>query len=152
MKVLLDTNVIIRAAQPSLPTWQEIDQSLSILVSKQITLCLVPQIIYEFWVVATRPVAQNGFALAPHDAKTLVDNTLEQFTLLRDERGIFDEWSTLVATYGVSGKAAHDARLVAAMKRHAISSLVTFNDADFTRFPIFVFTPKAIISGTVPTQ
>lgn len=55
MKVLLDTNVIVRAAQPSLPEWPMIDSSLSELVNQKVTLCLVPQSIDEFWVVATRP-------------------------------------------------------------------------------------------------
>lgn len=63
MRVLLDTNIIIRAAQPNQPTWPEINQSLTALVAHGCTLCVVPQNIYEFWVVATRPQAQNGFGL-----------------------------------------------------------------------------------------
>jgi len=35
----------------------------------------------------------------------------------------------------VVGKAAHDARLVAAMNRHALSHLLTFNVSDFKRYP-----------------
>ena len=67
-----------------------IDSSLSEWINQKATLCLVPQTIYEFWVVATRPTSQNGFGLAPNDVKSLIDSTLDQFTLLRDERGIFD--------------------------------------------------------------
>jgi len=35
---------------------------------------------------------------------------------------------------GVMGKNAHDTRLVAAMLRHDIKSILTFNSADFKRF------------------
>jgi hypothetical protein len=59
---------------------------------------------------------------------------LELFTLLRDERGIFDEWRAVIVENKVKGKGAHDARLVAAMKRHGLSRLLTFNVADFARY------------------
>lgn len=147
MRVLLDTNVIARAAQPSLPEWPMIESSLSDLIIQKATLCIVPQTIYEFWVVATRPASHNGFGLAPNDAKSLIDSTLDQFTLLRDERGVFDFWSDLVTVHQVSGKGAHDGRLVAAMQRHSIANLVTFNETDFKRFPINVLTPQSILAG-----
>lgn len=43
------------------------------------------------------------------------------FTLLRDERAIFEHWQELVVQFDVKGKNGHDARLVAAMKRHKIA-------------------------------
>jgi predicted nucleic acid-binding protein len=39
-----------------------------------------------------------------------------------------------VADYRVSGKNAHDARLVAAMVVHGIDSILTFNAQDFVRY------------------
>ena len=61
MKVLLDTNIIVRAAQPNSPDWSSIEQALSKLIGLGGKLCLVPQNLYEFWVVATRPTNVNGF-------------------------------------------------------------------------------------------
>jgi predicted nucleic acid-binding protein len=70
------------------------------------------------------------------------------FAFLQDERAIFPKWKELVARYDVKGKPAHDARLVAAMLRHGLSHLLTFNDADYKRFPaITVIPPGALISG-----
>jgi predicted nucleic acid-binding protein len=40
-----------------------------------------------------------------------------------------------VTKRAVLGKNAHGARLVAAMLRHGVTHLVTFNAQDFTRFP-----------------
>lgn len=150
MRVLLDTNIIIRAAQPNQPAWPEINQALTSLVANGCTLCVVPQNIYEFWVVATRPQAQNGFGLTPSDARALIESTRGKLTLLRDERGIFGLWMTLVDQYSVEGKSAHDTRLVAAMQRHSIANLLTNNKSDFARFPITALTPLEVNAGARP--
>jgi predicted nucleic acid-binding protein len=57
------------------------------------------------------------------------------FHLFRDERAIFDRWHQLVVEHQITGKTAHDARLVAAMNRHGIKHLVSFNDQHFDQFP-----------------
>jgi predicted nucleic acid-binding protein len=41
----------------------------------------------------------------------------------------------LVIQQRVSGKPAHDARLVAAMQVHGITSILTFDKSDFSRYP-----------------
>ncbi len=133
------------------PAWPEINRALTALVAHGCTLCVVPQNVYEFWVVATRPQTQNGFGLSPADAKAMVDGTLGKLVLLRDERGIFDLWMALVDQYAVEGKAAHDTRLVAAMQRHSISNLLTNNKSDFARFPIIALTPQEVNTGAKPT-
>lgn len=147
MRVLLDTNIILRAAQPSLPIWPTINDSRSSLVAQNYRLCIVPQTIYEFWVVLTRPISQNGFGLNPNEAMESIKRTRSNFLILLDERGIFNVWFGLVTQFGVSGKGAHDARIVAAMQKHGIRYLVTFNKDDFKRFPITALTPDEIVSG-----
>ena len=151
MKVLLDTNIIIRAAQPNQPTWRDIHHALTTLVAYGCNLFVVPQNVYEFWVIATRPQAQNGFGLTPVDAKELIDETLGKFTLLRDERGIFNLWIALVEQHQVQGKSAHDARLVAAMQRHSLGNLLTWNKNDFLRFPVTTLTPQEVLAGSRPS-
>lgn len=75
------------------------------------------------------------------------------FKLLRDERGIFESWSALVEFHDVKGKNAHDARLVAAMQRHNLTHLLTFNQSDFTRFTnINALTPSDINAGKLSIQ
>lgn len=52
-----------------------------------------------------------------------------------------------MTTHAVSGKNAHDARLVAAMLAHGLTHLLTFNDADFQRFTgITTVTPAAVLA------
>ncbi|HUY34503.1 MAG TPA: hypothetical protein VMV69_17290 [Pirellulales bacterium] len=50
----------------------------------------------------------------------------------------------------VKGKNAHDARLVAAMQRHGLTDLLSFNKPDFTRFTaINAFTPAEVLDGQI---
>lgn len=150
MKVLLDTNIIVRAAQPSSPDWASIEQALSKLIGLGGKLCLVPQNLYELWVVVTRPTNVNGFGLDATAAALMIEDALTKFQLMRDERGVFDNWLNLIQLHQILGKVAHDGRLVAAMQRHSIPNILTFNKDDFSRFPISVFTPADIISGILP--
>jgi predicted nucleic acid-binding protein len=68
--------------------------------------------------------------------------------VLRDERGILDVWQPLALQYQVQGKQAHDARLVAAMQRHVLAHILTFNTADFQRYrEIAVLDPAAVAAS-----
>lgn len=51
-----------------------------------------------------------------------------------DPSNLFTEWFELVETGAISGKRAHDARIVAWMRAHSLSSILTFNPADFKGF------------------
>ncbi len=142
MGVLIDTNILLRGAQVASGQHQLVLDSLIELVRADVTHCLVPQVIYEFWVAATRPIDVNGLDIAVPQAELMMKELLRDFVLLRDERGIFGNWQSLVVDYAIQGKRAHDARLVAAMQKHGISNVLALNVADFARFPgINVFTP-----------
>ena len=67
------------------------------------------------------------------------------FVLLPEPSAIFEEWERLVTTHRVSGKQVHDARLVAAMKLLGLKRILTFNVADFARYPdIEVIHPRSV--------
>jgi hypothetical protein len=69
------------------------------------------------------------------------------FTLLPDTRALLPEWERLVTASGVTGKNAHDARLVAAMIVHGVTHLLTFNVADFSRYSgIIVLNPASVVA------
>lgn len=109
-------------------------------------LCVVPQILYEFWVAATRPRPQNGLGLNAEAARVEVDAFLASLTLLPDPPDLFPRWLDLVTKHDCKGKPAHDARIVAAMLSHAIGELLTFNPDDFSRFEgLTVRSPHQII-------
>ena len=63
MNVLLDTNILARMAQPGTVPYQTTLDAVNALQLRGDIPCLVPQVLYELWVVATRPVAVNGLGL-----------------------------------------------------------------------------------------
>ncbi len=146
MLILVDSNILLRVAKPDDPQNLLALDALLKLRQKQHELAIVPQCAYEFYVVATRPLAQNGLGLEPTEAIADLEEASGLFRLLRDERKVFETWLELVTTYEVRGKTAHDTRLVAAMQRHGIQHLLTFNVADFRRYEpeIHLLDPRQI--------
>lgn len=122
MSLLIDTNVLLRLAQPSSADHATAREALLKLDAEHVELCLVPQVVYEFWVAATRPVSVNGLGMDLATAEDSVLRMIRRFRFFRDERGIFERWHSLVVGSAVLGKTAHDARLVAAIRRHAITT------------------------------
>ncbi|HXD86033.1 MAG TPA: type II toxin-antitoxin system VapC family toxin [Urbifossiella sp.] len=146
--ILLDTNILLRFANPIDPAHPVVHKVIVHLLTHGETLCVVPQNVYEFWVVATRPLTNNGLGLSIVECETEVANILAVFQFLSDSSAIYTEWSALVLRHQCRGKVAHDARLVAAMQVHGIASLLTFNSIDFLRYPtINVLEPLAIASS-----
>jgi predicted nucleic acid-binding protein len=145
MRILLDTNVVGRLSQPQHHLHQIAVEATERLLSAGHDLRLVPQVLYEFWVVATRTLDENGFGFSIAEAHAELNRIKVIFPLLLDERGILAPWETLVVKHAVRGKNAHDARLVAAMQRHGITDLLTFNGEDFKRYPaISVLDPNVV--------
>lgn len=135
MQVLVDTNVLLRVVEPRHAQHQAAVAALRRLRQAGQTLCVVPQIHYEFWVVATRPVAVRGLGMTAADALQELDRLGPPlFRLLRDERAIYDAWRGLMQTQPALGKRAHDARLAAALVRHGLTHILTFNAGDFCSF------------------
>jgi predicted nucleic acid-binding protein len=133
--ILVDTNVLLRMVQPSHSMHAQAMSVVTALRMQDEMLCVVPQVLYEFWVVATRPVQPNGLGMTAAEADVDLAKIIQRFRLIRDERAIFDPWRRLVTQHQVLGKNAHDARLVAAMQRHGIARIVSFDASDFKRFP-----------------
>jgi hypothetical protein len=110
MNILVDTNLLLREVQSGHTQHRAAVEAENFLRLRGDTLCLVPQVLYEFWAVATRPTAVNGLGLSPAQAATEITRFKSLFVLLADTAAIFPEWERLVTTYAVSGKNAHDAR------------------------------------------
>jgi len=147
MRVLCDTNLLVRSVSQNDPNHQVSLDALEKLRRDKDTLVLVPQCLYEFYAVATRPSVDNGLGILPNDAVATIEDFIALMPLLRDERTVFEHWLSLMAVHGVQGKQTHDARLVAAMDRHQIDHLLTFNAKHFRRFShLTVFTPQDVLA------
>jgi len=152
MTVLVDTNILGRMAEPGHPHHRPALDATTALWQRGDTLCVVPQVLYEFWVTATRPTAANGLGLSAAEAAAELARVKGLFTFLPDSAAIYPEWERVVTLYQVTGKNAHDARLVAAMAVHGLTYLLTFNTADFARFPgVTALDPASVVASSPPT-
>lgn len=147
MNWLLDTSILIGTIHAGDPRQTAALDALARLLQRSETLYVVPQNLIEFWVVATRPFSANGLGLSVEDAENEIAQIKSQFELKSEDETVFDNWENLVKTYRVTGKTAHDARIVAAMRTHKIENLLTFNVSDFKRYAdiINIFTPQDVI-------
>ena len=127
-------NVLLRLIQKSSPLHADARRAVLTLRKQGEELCVIPQNLIEFWAVATRPVADNGLGLSIEQAARELRKLKRFFRLQPDTPTIFSEWENLVTQHQVSGKQAHDTRLVAAMNAHNLTRILTFNTADFKRF------------------
>jgi predicted nucleic acid-binding protein len=135
MEYLADTNVLLRSTHQTHPMHATALAALTTLLRSGDRMCVTPQNIIEFWNVCTRPAERNGLGLTPGEADREASRLEGLLTLLPDVPTIYPEWRRLVVAHSVSGVQVHDAHIVAAMNVYGVSSLLTFNGPDFTRYP-----------------
>jgi len=142
----VDTNVLLRSIDEG-HSAQATAQNVLLSLRKQLeTLSVFPQNLIEFWAVATRPKTNNGLGWSIERTEKELRSLRSLFVVLPDTDEIFPEWQKLVVQYRVSGKQAHDARLVASMNVHNLTHLLTFNTSDFKRFTsITAIDPQSLL-------
>jgi len=147
VKILVDTNVLLRRTQPDHPQHREAVDSIARLLGRNDQLYYTLQNMSEFWNVMTRPIGSNGLGFSTELAKRQVEGIEMVFELLPDVEGIYHEWKRLVMEHRVIGSKVHDARLVAAMRIHGVSTILTFNVGDFARYRIDAVVPASFLSA-----
>ena len=149
--MLIDTSTLLRTFQPKHSQHETATRALELLPRHGRELHIVPQNLVELWVVATRPADQNGLGLTPSATAAELKRIKGMFPLLPETPMLYQTWESLVIEHNVSGKPAHDARLVAAMKVHGLTAILTFDRTGFTRYPaIEVVHPKDVIASAGP--
>lgn len=147
MSWLLDTNILTRLVEPGHATHRAALDAVKLLAGRGHKLCIVPQNLYEFWVVSTRPTGVNGLGRTAAETAAELAQLKALFVLLDETPSVYGAWERLVAATSVAGKNAHDARLVAAMMVHGLTHLLTFNAQDFRPYAaITVMTPSEVLT------
>ena len=93
MNYLLDTNILTRLAEPGHAMHQTALDAVKLVARQGHKLFhIVPQNLYEFWVVCTRPINVNG--LGKTAAETIVElaNLKALFVCLHDTPAICGVW------------------------------------------------------------
>ncbi len=143
--ILLDSNILARYVDKTDPLFPVVDVAIASLRASGEILCIVPQNLYEFWALATRPPKANGLGLSIVNCQVEIARFKTMFRSLPDPPTLLTEWEALVGTYACHGKVSFDARLVAAMFALGIPAILTINVKDFIRFPgITIHDPRSI--------
>lgn len=147
--ILLDANVLTRITRAHDPQCAAARAAIQTLAARGESLIIVPQNLFEFWTVATRPPGPpprggNGLGMSTAQAANWLRFFQRRFTLLHDRSDLATLWQSLVETHGVTGFRAHDARLVAAMQSYGIPHLLTFNTKHFQGLPVGVIDPVTV--------
>jgi predicted nucleic acid-binding protein len=136
MRVLVDTNILLRSAQPHHPLCSQATYAVAKLLRQKDSVFFCAQNIAEFWNVATRPAERNGLGFPPEEALREVTSIEDSLSLLPDVPAIYAAWKRIVYDYKVQGVKVYDARLVAVMNVYAVESILSFNSADFKRYDL----------------
>ena len=132
-KYLLDTNILLRASNRASPKYTLAVDSVVSLIAQGHQCIITPQVMIEFWVVATRPIEVNGLGWSIERTERKINRLISQFTLLEETESIFALWLDLVTRYQIKGKRTHDTRLMAVAIANEISHILTFNPKDFIK-------------------
>jgi len=135
VRVLADTNILLRLLNPTDPEYSTVREAVDALFARGEQLCFVPQNLVEFWNVCTRPAASNGFGLTSAETDARAKLIEGRFLFLPETERVHTEWRRLVVEHSVAGAQVHDARIAAAMLAHGVPRLLTLNDRDFARYP-----------------
>jgi len=146
IRYLADTNVLLRGAVATSSRNPAAAGAIAVLLGRGDELLLAPQVLIEFWSVATRPAEVNGLGWPVDVVRNEVDRLLEQFPLLPESPTVFGEWLRLVTQHGVVGKRVHDTRLVAFFNIHRVDRMLTFNTNDFRAYGIAVVSPDEVMA------
>jgi predicted nucleic acid-binding protein len=128
---LLDTNIILRFTDANSAEYVIVSDAISQILGQGDKCFITAQVVIEFWVVATRPVAVNGLGWDVEKTEQAVQMLINQFEWLEEVPDIFTHWLNLVTTNKISGKRTHDLRIEAVMLAHDISHILTLNPKDF---------------------
>lgn len=129
-----DTNIWLRSNDPEHEMFPAVTGAVERILETE-EIYLLPQIVMEFWRVATASGSQRGgFGWDVVKADLKVQQLEFDFPMKYDNAEVYARWRALVRIVGVSGAQVYDARIAAAMLAHNITHILTFNTDDFKRY------------------
>jgi predicted nucleic acid-binding protein len=125
VKILADTNVLVRSVERKHPLLRTARNALRHLYEQSHELHVATQNISEFWNVCTRPVNANGLGNSVDATARLISRLETFFAILPESMETFRHWRRLVVAHGVKGAKVHDARLAATVLAYRLDSILT---------------------------
>jgi len=148
--LFVDTNGLLTATDKSRQLNCEALKLLSGTIGLDKRLAISGQVVREYLVVATRPVADNGLGLSAGQAEANVSEFLRHLALYDETEAVPKQLRQLATAHNLHGQRLHDANIVATMMVHRIRTLLTQNGTDFAPFSddITIVTIPDVIADT----
>jgi predicted nucleic acid-binding protein len=140
---LLDTNILVYAADKSSHLHPAALRLRDKGLQGEVSICVCPQVLNEFFAIITDPKRVNNprthkEALLEMEKYYLAENILKIYA----GPGIIEKTSDLLRRHKVTKQDIFDLQLVATMLLNNITSLYTYNHEDFSKFKeIKIMTP-----------
>ena len=88
-RYLLDTNILLRTANKSSSQHSSAVAAMTTLIARGDDLVVTPQVLVEFWAVASRPLIANGFEWPTKDVREAIDLILGRLPLILETPNVF---------------------------------------------------------------
>ena len=135
--ILLDANVLVYAVNADAPHHVASRRVVDAALAGEVASVLVPQVLLEFFAVVTNPRRIQA-PLSRDVAWAQVRALRAGLPLLDVPAGTFDELDRILSDAAPrAGAAVFDLFLAAQMRVHRITTLCTYNTADFDAFSSF---------------
>ncbi len=96
---LVEANGVLRIAQQGQRINRDGRDWVHSLLRRKETVRIVAQVMDEFWVVATRPMANHGLGMTPETVRRKLEKAESFFELLPDTAAIYGEWRISLLSY-----------------------------------------------------
>jgi predicted nucleic acid-binding protein len=152
MFILADSGILLRLFEPRDPQNLIVSEAVRFHDDIGDEFVTAIQNTAEFWNVCTRPVtARGGMGLSFAVTERRLEKIEQKFAIVAETELTYPLWRNLVIKHSVQGKEVHDGRLVALIKSHGITHIMTLNGGDFKRYPgITVIDPMNMPAATPP--
>ncbi len=132
---LLDTNVLVYAADEASPFHQATSTLREKGLKGEISVCLCPQVLNEFFAIVTDPRRVSN-PISQKDALLEMEKYFYSKNILKIHPGpeIIERTLDLLAQHEITKQEIFDLQLVATMLSNNVTRLYTYNRDDFVKF------------------
>ncbi|MHB1686387.1 MAG: type II toxin-antitoxin system VapC family toxin [Ignavibacteriaceae bacterium] len=145
--ILLDTNVLVYAADVTSPFHNTANLLLDRGLQNTISLCITPQVLFEFFSVITNPKRVD----TAWDKEKAV-RAMEKYYYANQIKKIYPNTNDIkelldfLKRYEIKGRGIFDLHLVVTMLSNGVTRICTYNEKDFLKYSeIEVLNPKSVI-------
>ncbi len=133
--ILLDTNILVYAADEISPFYRQCRKFRERGQSGELSLCVAPQMLFEFYAVVTDP-RRVAKALDPQEAWQEVESYLNDTTIRKIYPGmdIAQNVLTFLKRYRAGRQEVFDLVIVATMLSNSVQKICTYNQSHFSRY------------------